>query len=101
MDLQSQRLLAANRLANLTQQLETLERTRPDAFTPEDRTRLAALETALQDLRRQQQEVVEHSFKNMYELGHMVQREREELLIISGQGRGKVARYEQALALIN
>lgn len=33
----------------------------------------------------------------MYEIGNMVNREKEELLIISGQGRGKVVRYEQAL----
>jgi hypothetical protein len=34
----------------------------------------------------------------MFELGNMVAREKEELLIISGQGRGKVALYEQVLA---
>ena len=40
---------------------------------------------------------MEASFKNMYELAHMIAREKEELLIISGQARGKVARYEHAL----
>lgn len=71
---------------------------KPEEFTAEDRARLATLEQQLQDFRRQQQDVVEQSFKNMFELGNMVAREKEELLIISGQGRGKVALYEQVLA---
>jgi hypothetical protein len=74
-----------------------LERIRPENFTPEDRARLHTLEQQLQDLRRQQMEVVDLSFRNMYEIGCMVSREKEELLVISGQCRGKAARYEQAL----
>jgi UDP-N-acetylenolpyruvoylglucosamine reductase len=44
-------------------------------------------------------DVVELSFKNMYELGHMVVREKEELLLIN-DSQAKLQDYEKLLQII-
>ena len=83
LDLQCQRLQANSRLKPLLAQLEQLEKIPVADYTAETRTKIENLERNLAEIRRNQVEIVEMSFQNMYELGHMVTREREELLLIN------------------
>ena len=96
LDLHSQRLNANNRMKPMLAQLEQLEKIAPGDYTSETRNKIENLERGLAEVRRCQVEIVELSFKNMYELGHMVTREREELLLIN-QSKGKLEEYERVI----
>jgi len=89
-------LQANTRLKPLLAQLEQLEKVPQSDYNQETRTKIETLERNLAELRRQQLDVVELSFKNMYELGHMVVREWEELILIN-ESQGKLEEYEKVL----
>lgn len=69
LDLQCQRLQANMRLKPLLTQLEQLEKIPLSEYTADTRTKIENLERNLAEIRRNQVEVVEMSFQNMYELG--------------------------------
>ena len=96
LDLMVLRNQVNQRLKQLLGQLEAFERMRPEEITPEVRVRIDTVERSLMELKRQQQEIVEQSLKNMFEMSTMIAREKEGLMQITASA-DKLEGYQEAL----
>lgn len=98
LDLAVSRAQVNQRLQQYLAQLEALEKLRPDEFKQEaTRPRIEALEKQLNDLKRHQTEIVELSFKNMFEMSTMIAREKESLQMLT-EKEAKIKALEERIA---
>ncbi len=72
---------------------------RPEEITIDMKHRLETTERDIQELKRQQSEVVIQNIKVMYEISAMIEREKDSLMKGLETNEAKLSKYQKALGM--